>query len=77
MIVSAYVRVPDLQSAWPQINEPPIINVCIGRDYRSITVVDRMLVLEPHNGTFPLRVPFEHVYGLYDDGRPEATDASA
>lgn len=74
MIVAAWVRLADYQ--WPSGPPPlpPIVHVAIGRDYRRLTVIDRMLVLEPANGTFPLRVPFEHVYGIYDDGRPEATD---
>lgn len=73
MIVSAWVRLVDYQ--WPRNPpiHPPIVHVAIGRDYRRMTIVDRMLVLEqPHNNTLPIRVPFEHVYGIYDDGRPEA-----
>lgn len=74
MIVSAWVRLTDY--LWPSGPPlmPPIVHVAVGRDYKRLTVADRMLVLERPDGTIPLRVPFEHVYGLYDDGRPEATD---
>lgn len=48
-----------------------VTHLAIGPYIKSLGVVDRMLVVTLHDGTFPMRIPFEHVYGIYDDGRAE------